>query len=405
MSLFEQERHESLIGAAWDEGRARSAIQAIAADAERAFNEASLWPVHPLDRSPERPPDSMKPLYFGATGVIWALTYLTQAGASPCKREFLPTVRTLRRRHRDDIEKHEGVRTYLGPATNSFVMGETGMLLLEWKLSPSDHLASAIYSNLETALGDPRGLVWGSAGSMLAALFMYRQTRGWKWSDLYRRLFRALWDRLAYEDSVCCSVWLSSLYGVTEHRLGALHGFAANMATIVRGLNLLDEKDREDVLRCLEETVRATALHDDNHVSWPISVESQKRPLVQFCVGAPGFVSALGDASAHVPALMNLFEKAGEFVWAAGPLVKFPVLCHGTPGNGFAFLKLHALTGDSKWLDRARLFAMHSIAQNESALTQHGQRKYSLWTGDLGFALYLWNCIRASAEFPILDVF
>ena len=31
--------------------------------------------------------------------------------------------------------------------------------------------------------------------------------------------------------------------------------------------------------------------------------------------------------------------------------------------------------------------------------------RYSLWTGDLGFAIYLWDCVRANAQFPTLDVF
>ena len=30
---------------------------------------------------------------------------------------------------------------------------------------------------------------------------------------------------------------------------------------------------------------------------------------------------------------------------------------------------------------------------------------YSLWTGDLGFAIYLWDCLHATARFPSLDVF
>src|SRR4029077_639666 len=95
MPLFEGERHEPLAEIVWDEARARSVMERIAADVERSFNEGSLWPVHPLDRSAERPPDSMKPLYFGATGVIWALTYLAAAGATPCTTNFLPTVRAL----------------------------------------------------------------------------------------------------------------------------------------------------------------------------------------------------------------------------------------------------------------------------------------------------------------------
>ena len=35
----------------------------------------------------------------------------------------------------------------------------------------------------------------------------------------------------------------------------------------------------------------------------------------------------------------------------------------------------------------------------------HGQLRHSLWTGDLGLALYLWNCLQAEADFPTLDSF
>jgi len=38
-------------------------------------------------------------------------------------------------------------------------------------------------------------------------------------------------------------------------------------------------------------------------------------------------------------------------------------LCHGTGGNGYAFLKLYRRTGDAQWLDRARAFAMRGIEQ------------------------------------------
>jgi hypothetical protein len=80
-------------------------------------------------------------------------------------------------------------------------------------------------------------------------------------------------------------------------------------------------------------------------------------------------------------------------------------LCHGTAGNGYAFLKLYRRTGDAEWLERARAFAMHAIVQSERDARQYGQRRYSLWTGDLGLAVYLWDCIKAEPRFPTLDVF
>jgi hypothetical protein len=48
---------------------------------------------------------------------------------------------------------------------------------------------------------------------------------------------------------------------------------------------------------------------------------------------------------------------------------------------------------------------MHAIAQAEADAATHGQLRYSLWTGDLGLAIYLWDCLRERAAFPTLDVF
>ena len=52
-----------------------------------------------------------------------------------------------------------------------------------------------------------------------------------------------------------------------------------------------------------------------------------------------------------------LAASAGELIWRAGPIRKGAGLCHGTAGNGFAFLKLLHATGDERWrvalLDRS----------------------------------------------------
>ena len=125
---------------------------------------------------------------------------------------------------------------------------------------------------------------------------------------------------------------------------------------------------------------------------------------MQDCHGAAGIVCRFADARSA--ALQALLLQAGELVWAAGPLRKPPGLCHGTDGNGYAFLKLHAMTGDTRWLERARAFAMHAIRQSDALAAQHqGRRRFTLWTGDLGLAVYLWSCVSADAALPTLDVF
>jgi len=411
MPLYEAERHEELIETAWNEDRARDAIDRIVADTNRSFSAAGLWPIHPVDRSPERPPDSNKYLYHGAAGVIWALNYLNESGAADLKRDYLPAVRQLIPRIRDDMDKFPEVRKYMGSEIASYMLGEAGILLLEWKLSPSEEIAQQLYRHLETRIGDPRGLAWGGAGAMLGALFMYEQTDDARWNELFLRSFKPLWDQWNYDDEARCHLWTSRLYGVTEKRIGALHGFTANAFVMIRGRHLLKADMADELLRRICETAQATALIEDPHANWPNNVGSTTRPaplsmVVQHCNGAPGIINCLAefpsDARWPVDALL---QQAGEFVWDAGPPIKFPSLCHGAAGSGYAFLKLYARTGDDRWLDRARRFAMHAIEQCDRDVKKYGQRKFSLWTGDLGLAIYLWDCIRANAKFPTLDVF
>ena len=142
-------------------------------------------------------------------------------------------------------------------------------------------------------------------------------------------------------------------------------------------------------------------------MNWPLAADASNRPGIlwlQHCSGAPGIVNCLASLPRD-PQTDALLIAGGELIWRAGPTTKLPSLCHGVSGSGYAFLKLHARTGDERWLARARRFAMHGIEQAERGVRQHGQRKFSLWTGDLGLAMFLCDCIRVDHRFPTLDVF
>jgi hypothetical protein len=86
-------------------------------------------------------------------------------------------------------------------------------------------------------------------------------------------------------------------------------------------------------------------------------------------------------------------------VWRAGPPTpeKGPGICHGTAGNGYALLAAFERTGDEQWLERARRFAVH-------ALGQVGGRapRYTLWTGDIGAAVFAADCVDANTRYPVL---
>ena len=112
------------------------------------------------------------------------------------------------------------------------------------------------------------------------------------------------------------------------------------------------------------------------------------------------------DESQDSKLLDSLLQETGELVWQAGPLAKGANICHGTSGNGYALLYLYRRTGDSVWLERARLFAMHAIEQCQKVRLAYGQGRYTLWTGDAGLAIYLYHCLHPKeAAIPGLDLF
>jgi hypothetical protein len=44
---------------------------------------------------------------------------------------------------------------------------------------------------------------------------------------------------------------------------------------------------------------------------------------------------------------------------------------------------------------------MHACAQVERSRADYGRGRYSLWTGDVGTALYVADCIDGNGELPL----
>ena len=76
--LYRPESFESLGDERWDDERARSAIAAIVAATDEAYDPQTLWPANEWDAWMSTPP--LKDLYCGAGGVAWALDALRRRG-------------------------------------------------------------------------------------------------------------------------------------------------------------------------------------------------------------------------------------------------------------------------------------------------------------------------------------
>jgi lantibiotic modifying enzyme len=388
--LFDSVRHEPLTDEEWDAAAAEAAIRAIVDDTLRASCDG-VWPAHPLD---EGLPPYGSSLYTGAAGVLWGLSYLADEGAIDQEPRFAAWARKLPERYAASPDT--------GSLVPSYLLGESGVLLAAMRLGKEpvslDRLAAVIESNADNPTLEA---LWGAPGTMVAAVFAYELTAERRFADLYRSNVAALlrtWQRLDGEE---CELWTQDLYGKRLRYLGPGHGFAGNVYALQRGSALLSAEQNAAIAERALVALRATALVEDGCANWPPFPRAQKL-LVQWCHGAPGMTTALARGARHAE-LDEWLRKAGELTWRAGPLKKGPGLCHGTAGNGAAFLALYARTRDARWLERARRFAMHAIHQADDARRRYGQGRYGLWTGDIGLAVYLWQCRCAATGLPTLD--
>jgi hypothetical protein len=245
--------------------------------------------------------------------------------------------------------------------------------------------------------------MWGLPGCMLGCIHMRTMTHDDRFTELFRLQATRLLADLEIDDNG--PIWTQDLYGRRQRWLGPVHGFAGNMLPLLHGWAWLTPEHRAIVSAAVPRTLAAHAVSSDQGTNWPAVVPSNQPPaLCQHCHGAAGMVTTFADAPFTTPEFEGLLLRGGELTWNAGPLAKGSNLCHGTGGNGYAFLKLYKRTDEPVWLERARAFAMAAIDQVRGARAAFGRGRYSLWTGDAGLAIYLWQCISGEPQFPTVDV-
>ena len=411
--LRDPARHEPLCHTPWDAVRAQAGLQDIVRDIERSSGPHSEgkghWPVHPLDDEGDTPASGFKSLYLGSAGLAWALWHLQQAGAVQLQENTDP-VALLHAAHAAYLSEPD-----TGEVVPSFYLGEVGIALALWRATGDASVTERLHMQIQANIGHPAlEPLWGSPGTMLAAWHLWRLTGQTHWRSLFLQNVDALWERwdtrVGTDDQPPCWLWTQDLYGRKAQYLGAAHGFAGNAHPLLKGAALLAPERRTTLYRRCADTLTATAVQDPEGLvlNWPsqplVPGSKPEKWLMQWCHGAPGIITAMADFPVgRDPQLDAMLLATGEAVWAAGPLAKGPGLCHGTAGNGQAFLVLHQRSGDARWLERARRFAMHALAQCEQQRQAHGVGRFNLWTGDAGVAIYLWQCLQARAGMPTLD--
>jgi Lanthionine synthetase C-like protein len=394
--LYRPEDFEPLTDEPWDEARIRAGIREIVADTDTALRGPKLlWPAESWDRW--RATSPLKDLYCGAAGVLWSLADLRERGYAETSLDLGDLAHRVLERHR--------VRPDLGswtdvpePRESALLAGETGILLVAFRLTSSAEHAETLHARVRDNVDNEADeIMWGIPGTLIAARTMLAWTGDERWRAAWAESAEAL---LARRDER--GLWTQRLHGQAHQFLAPVHGVTGNVHALV---DLLDAARADALRRATASILGDTAFVEDGLTNWPPvprdALESTNGDIrLQWCHGAPGIICAAA------PYLDEELLRAGaELTWRAGAHrdSKGAGICHGTAGNGYALLKTFERTGDERWLERARRFAVHALAQVRRQRAARGRGRYSLWTGDPGVALYLASCVDARAVYPVLD--
>ena len=394
--LYRPEDFQPLTQTPWSEDRVRAELRDVVADTDAALRGPKLlWRANRWDRWKGTSP--LKDVYVGAAGVLWALDDLRRRGHAETRLDLAGlALRTLeRQRASPDLARVKGLRLP-EPAESALLSGEAGILLTAFRIAQSRELADDLHERVRANIANEADeVMWGSPGSLLAAEHMLAWTGDERWRDAWNESAEAL---LARRDPD--GWWTQRLYGMTERFLGPVHGLIGNVFALER---MLDERRRSRLLHETADVLTRAAEVEDGLANWPPvdreALESTNGEIrLQWCHGAPGTVWA---AASYLDE--ELVVAGAELVWRAGAHrdEKGASICHGTAGNGYALLAAFERTGDERWLERARRFAVHALEQARRIREESGTGRYSLFTGDLGAALFAADCLEARTAFPV----
>lgn len=380
--IYDSTRHEKLNDKAWSAEFAIETAHSIFDYVSAGQKANGLWSA---DKNEDSSFEFNKSLYFGAAGTVWGLCELSKS----LKRTLSFDIKNMT----ELIYEKYIIEPDTESVCPSYLLGETGILQLCHKYNLStfvrEKLRTAIKSNIRNPTNEA---LWGCPGTMLVALRIGE-------IELFKSSADYLFEQWIQEPDGLW-IWNQDLYGKNTKYIGAGHGFFGNVYSLLEGFEFLNETQQDQLIERTINTTLGSVRRDGGFANWSSTFEKNdsRLPLTQWCHGAPGVITSLKSFPSNLSTeLEQILLEAGETIWTCGPLKKGIGICHGTDGNGFALLRLYKRTRDPMWLDRARKFAMHAISQRNG--------RYTLWTGEIGLALFLLACANESADFPSLDYF
>ncbi|CAI9568609.1 unnamed protein product [Staurois parvus] len=185
--------------------------------------------------------------------------------------------------------------------------------------------------------------------------------------------------------------------------VGAAHGLAGIYYMLMQPLAKVEQETLTELVKPCIDYVRHKKFRSGNY---PSSLSNETDRLVHWCHGAPGVIHMLIQAHKLFKDEKYLKDamESSDVIWQRGLLRKGYGICHGTSGNGYAFLSLYHHTQDRKYLYRACKFAEWCLDYGK-----HGcripDRPYSLFEGMAGAIHFLSDVLTPeTSRFPAFEL-
>ena len=380
-TIFDPVEHEPLTDAPFVRDKARAFIADTVRTVDALYTQSAGWMLHPEDDYGKGKTSTNLGIYYGAAGSILALMRLAERYDVPLQHDYAHEIERCDEQYQRD-EKAANIPSYW--------MGSTGIALVRYMITGDEDALRRCVLGAERNAGNPtREFMWGAPGTVFPALLLRERDADDRFDGLIRSVHDELWE--TWEPK---QLWLQDLYGSKGRYIGAGHGAITNIAVLVRAFDLLSPARQIALKVRIKDFLRRYAITNGDAANWYATAQPLSGKRMQWCHGAAGIITGLGALDRSDAEVEDWLRRGGNGIWRAGPLKKGPTLCHGTAGNGFAFLRLAERTGDEEWFRRAEHFAIHAIAQTGAWRIKYGMPSASLWTGDLGVALYIDAVLR-----------
>ncbi|KAH7646153.1 Glutathione S-transferase lancl1 [Dermatophagoides farinae] len=350
-------------------------------------------------------------IYTGSTGIVLLYLKLYELNAFENERQdILRKANSLIKRSLENIGG--------GKERYSFLCGQTGVLACKVLIN---HARGKDYSKylriirnlapkiLSDSTELPDEILFGRSG-FLYSLLMIREKIEDSVQILDDNLIRSLVEKILKSGQLTSQREKNSsipliYYWHEKAYVGAAHGYAGILYILLEARNYLDdEKELNTLIKPTIDFVLGLQFPDTGN--YRSSLNNTEDRLVHWCHGSPGVIHLLSLAYQvfEKEIYLNAAIKAADDIWHRGLLKKGCGLCHGTAGNGYAFIRLFQLTNDQKYLYRAVKFAEWCFEPHQHRI-RIADRPYSLFEGLAGTIYFLADIIHPKqARFPAFQI-